>query len=612
MRYLFIFENYKDVLGDFSFLRKEPKYINFFKKLMEKDNSLTIDKVEEIYNELRIHRNTIKQNNIDILSLENTEQIEDVIQEIILIEKLNKFIKLLPNRLRNELKRDNDKLIKFKNAIIDFDYNEYKNIFLKKVIKYKSVDELLKAINNYLSTNNITIHELVDDIEDTNGIEVFNIIDDMVIAIVYDRKASCKFGSQQWCISGNGGGHWDTYVPNKLGVQYFIWDYSKEETDALSKIGISLYEHGKYVAFDKSDRKIDHLDKVLSDDILNSLLNIYELDKYQMEKYILYNIEALMGSTDINISKRINDIMDSDFKMKIFYNNPEGYIKLFKNIDDISDNDLLEVLDKNPSIFSLSVVNKRLPKDFVRDFVIKHPSQVKYVDKSHFDDLSIEDYMDMLSRYSEYIDDTIKNNRDNYNRDVNIFGLRADIKEVNNKLFKDPDFIEELFMSYPDTAIRYFPDCLRVLEPSVINDMYRNNKDTWDEVLNSNKGGYKPNIFMKGLKKYFSNEITMRNFDTMNFVIFNAGYDRKKVGENPKTGKSLYEEVLNVENFVNYNPFELDSPIIKMMKLRATTQGDIKTYGIWIEKDAIDVEDMRDMSEEEWFLDLIDSRKIPL
>lgn len=608
MKYLYIFENHKDITGEWSFLRKEPKYIDFFKKLNDNDEVKEDERIsiaKDYYEVIRKHRNTIKQNNMDIISLNSYEELTDVIQELELIEKFNKFTKLLPNHLRNEIKGSKEKQDKFKNSIIEFNYEEYKNVFLSKVSKYRNVNELLRAINNYLGSTNESIHILVDRIESTDGIRVFDIKDDILIAMVFSRKASCKFGSQQWCISGSTGNSWDSYVPDKMGVQYFIWDFNRDDTDAYSKIGISVYKNDKKEAFDKSDGSVLNLNNILGKDVVDSLLDISKISDDDLKSYLYYNLTSLMRrGHDSSDRIRFDRVIDDKLKKEIFSSDPTGYIKFFGNIDIINDDELMDLIDNDPLYISIKEINSRLPIEFLINFVIENPQYMKNIDKSHYVNISKSDFIKMLFNYTDFLDGE---------SNVNMYNLLADIKQINPLYFTEPSFIKTLLKLNTDHTLRYFPDLLQVLTIKTVNKLYRDNEEEWDGCLDNYQGknGYKTDTYLKHFKSYFSNKITMENFDTMDFFLFNASYQKIKIGVNSDNKKPQYEEVLTPEKFIIYNPLVVDG-MIGMMKYRTMMQEGLRTYGIWVNKGLFDEESIDNMlsKKESWFLDLVDSRKI--
>jgi hypothetical protein len=612
MKYLYIFEDHKDTQkgGDFYFLRKEPKYVEFFKDLMERDNFMTKSQAYERYNDIRAHRNTIKQNNIDVFAIKTVEELDDMIANVKLIERFNKFIKLLPNHLRNEIKGNEDKKEIFGYMVNEFDYEEYKEIFLTKVAKYRNVEELFSAINNYIGSDNKDIREIIDEIEGTDGIRVFKVLPNQLTAIVFSEKASCMFGSQQWCISDESRNYWDDYISDELGVQYFVWNFNKHDTNPLSKIGVTIYDNGRFDAFNKADKKVTHLIRAIGKDTTDSLLNIDQLPKEDLKEYFINNLRSdnYSGIKDNKYYKLLNQVVDDKFKRNSFFAEPYKCIKIFQTTDFLSDKEIQKAVDKEPNLITLQSLNKRLPTEFMYDFVIANPTKMHYVDKSHYENITEKDYLKMVFNYTDYIDELSFSS--------NPFSLISKLKEVRPEKFDDPIFIKLLFDTNLEVSLRYFNDGLTKIPIRVFNNMYRDNKKEWDDVLD--KFTYRENSTIPRtdeicliLRNYFRNEKAMTNYDTMDLFIFNARYEKREVGVNSINNKKIYEEILVPEKLITDHPFNLVK-LISQMRGRVIMYDDLKTYGIWVNKDLFDVDNINNMLDEDWFLDLVDSRKIEL
>tara|TARA_R110000772_G_scaffold2410_4_gene8600 strand:+ start:69023 stop:70891 length:1869 start_codon:yes stop_codon:yes gene_type:complete len=619
MKYLRLrlFENHEDLNGKWSFLRKEPKYLEFFKKLNDnskvpEDKEIEISK--DYYEIIQKHRNTIKQNNIDLFSLNNYEELTDEIADIELIEKFNKFTKLLPNHLRNELRGSKSKSKKFREVLIDFDYDEYKNIFLKKVSRYKSFESFYDAIKHYLGSNNKSIKELVDEIEESDGIRVFKVSGKMLVAMVFSKEASCKFGSSQWCISGNGGSYWDSYVPNKLGVQYFIWDFSRVGTDmsSWSKIGITIYKDG-LVAFDNTDSPITQLHHAIGKNTEKWLLSIDQLSNRDAKEYFRYNLNAIPKY--INKYGKLHPVLNDKFKKQVLWENPKKYMEIFSGIDFLTDQEVLDLLDKYPAMINKKMISNRLPSEKVIDYIIKAPDLLlsRSFNNDHFENLSKSNYRKMIFNlikraggWKEELD--APRAKDWYGDSYDFKNAWLELVKIKPEYLRDENFIESLFKINPDYSLRYLSKLLTELPFETMNSLYNDSSEQWDEILNSSGKWVEQSKHFNNVKGYYKNKGAMKNFEDNDLYVFNARYVNKKVGENPTTGKSYYERVLEPEKMVKYTPFK--EKFIPMMKIRAQIQGDLTTYGMWVSKDLFsNDDDIDNMLKDEWFVNLVDSKK---
>jgi hypothetical protein len=73
-----------------------------------------------------------------------------------------------------------------------------------------------------------------------------------------------------------------------------------------------------------------------------------------------------------------------------------------------------------------------------------------------------------------------------------------------------------------------------------------------------------------------------------------------------------FSKDVDIERMVPIDPYNTeDLSILSMMKLRASTQGDLKVYCIWIPKDAYTEKDLNNINDEEftYLRKLIDQKK---
>tara|TARA_R110000772_G_scaffold20466_5_gene57002 strand:+ start:149550 stop:151511 length:1962 start_codon:yes stop_codon:yes gene_type:complete len=242
------------------YLRKEPKYINLFFtfKIIEEKSDQDL---RDLYKSIQSHRNTLKQEGVDLTQMKTFEQIHDELTKMELIEKTNKFIKLLPSTLRKIIKGDKYLVEKFSHMLIDYNYDDYKNTFLKKVAKYRTADEFFGALENHLKSFQ-GISKIFNNIENHPGAKIVHSSEEYLVARIFSKKASMDLGSQQWCISNNSGYMWDNYIVNntngygsgkKPGTQYFIWDFRYSPSDSSSLVGATVYQDGQITAHNKAD-----------------------------------------------------------------------------------------------------------------------------------------------------------------------------------------------------------------------------------------------------------------------------------------------------------------------------------------------------------------------
>lgn len=233
-----LLENY-----EFPYLHKERKFIPLFRKFKAEGKSE--DDMVELYNLMIQKRNTLQAENIDLTKCNSYDEVYSILQNMSNVEKSNKFIKLLPNHLRDEIKHNQQNRTKFQELVSEYDYDDYKNNFLKKVAKYKTVEEFLQGLNDHISSISSEAKDVYDKIRSLSpGIKLVHGEPKLIIAEVFDYKTMSQIGSQQWCIATQEY-QWRSYVDNKIGRQYIIWDFNYPSTDPRSLIGVTLYQDNR-------------------------------------------------------------------------------------------------------------------------------------------------------------------------------------------------------------------------------------------------------------------------------------------------------------------------------------------------------------------------------
>lgn len=131
-------------------------------------------------------------------------------------------------------------------------------------------------------------------IDDTSEIVYQNENDNLLILKISTFKQSKLLGTNKWCISRDES-HFDNYTTNRF--QYFIYDFNKEPSDKLSKIGITLNPNGTYhTAHYGNDLKAKE------SDLYNFIKTIYQIDN---NLNLTKEIKNLYQLEDVNKNKNI-------------------------------------------------------------------------------------------------------------------------------------------------------------------------------------------------------------------------------------------------------------------------------------------------------------------
>ena len=447
------------------FLRKEPKYIPLFFYIHTKEN-VSISTLEDLYKDLQSHKNTIKQNNIDVLDSNSYEDIIDKLDIVRLIEKTNKFVKLLPSKLRGAIKNNPINFEKFSDMIIDYSYNDYKNTFLKKVSKYENPNDFFGALENHLSSFR-DVSDIYKSVEDNPNASVYYSSDDFLIAMIFSSDASCDLGSQQWCISNNRMGNmWNSYISKKggygssgkerPGVQYFIWDFRYPPSNVKSLIGVTYYNNDTILSHNKSDA--DYTSVSPNQPWFKYLRKFDDLRLEDKVKYVVNN-------PDMETYTHIISSLDDKKKRSLLSDSPR-LLLFFDDLSFLTKDEIWSLVSKDPSMGSEKTIIKELSDDQLFKLLIKRPS----LSKLTFRDME-NPYKKLIPRLSS--NDKIKiitNDYSFYETFVN--GMTQD--ELLKAIELDPNIM-----------IETSNDIANKVDSLKLKNLYLANKDKWDRMIES-------------------------------------------------------------------------------------------------------------------------------
>lgn len=221
-------------------LSKNLGYIGKFTEYLLHEN-IKYEDLVELYNQILDLKS--KNTTIDISKLSYEEAL-DKIQDINSDLQVNGLISQFPG----EQKR-------FSKDILDkssWDYSSNYNILLKvskkedvrtfisKVSRYKSKEELLKALKVFSKDANNSREQVKELLKNMKSEVVFE--NNKILIVRVDEIEDVKIlGSDtSWCILGQS--MWNRYTKGRL--QYIIYDYERDEYDPIFKIGFTLNKDG--------------------------------------------------------------------------------------------------------------------------------------------------------------------------------------------------------------------------------------------------------------------------------------------------------------------------------------------------------------------------------
>ena len=286
MKYLLLRENYqkaKKILKEEEIDINDTEFNNI-KNLLGKHTGY-LGKFTEWYFKqhtnityLRNLLNQILEVGLDksIDTFETAESLGDYLTKTMYDRKTKQVLKSLPSRARRLV---TDKLID-----LIFNFPQYivniKDFYSKKGGRYKDSDKLYS--DTEILINNLSGGWGVEYIKYKPEELVYKDSSTLILHIKdYDR--SCDLGSQHWCISTDKS-MWKDYTEG-FNKQYFIYDFSKSQSDKKSMIGVTINTSGLISAcYYKDDSEGDR----------NEILNEYG-------QYLNpYSKEYIKGKIDIN------------------------------------------------------------------------------------------------------------------------------------------------------------------------------------------------------------------------------------------------------------------------------------------------------------------------
>ena len=548
---------FRDEVGGSSpsaYLRKEQKYIPLFFRLKVIDGA-NDQELQDLYRDIQKHRNTIKQNNIDLLKCTTLEQVQDELTRVELIEKTNKFVKLLPSTLRTNIKRDKDAMTKFSNMLMDYSYEDYKNTFLKKVAKYRTVDELFNALENHLKSFQ-GISKIFQDIENHPGAKIVHSSDDYLIAIIFSKSASCDLGSQQWCITNRGGSMWDSYISSQRGyggkerpgVQYFIWDFAYKSSDAKSLIGVTMYNDNTNISHNKSDGQFS-----ISGQRWAKYLKRFDALSHEDQ------IRLVANNPDIEGYKKTIGNLGEESKRKWLQEIPELLLQ-FDDLSFLSNQEIWNLVKRNEELAKAESIAKELTDDQKIYLVVRNPDLLE-------EKWTTNPYKDITGKLTRKQRITMISNKHSL---YSAF-----------ELSEDEHF--ELINLDPKILISHVKMAQKVNQMRLKKE-YMANKEKWDNSIKTATGEKKTKIELM-LSHLTKDEGRLDMEDHNNCYIIVAGIQMKDNEEYliPDENKITYvEDILSPQN-----------QKISAAMLMANFNEDLNGFNAWVPKDLLDLSDLQ-------------------
>ena len=238
-------------------LKTNPGYIFTFTKFFYKDKA-SLESLKYLYTLIKQLGRKVGELPQQIDKYESYEKLLDDIMRIEEHTRFNKIVAELPANFKKEARED-DNYFSLVVTMSDNIYKDYYHLMKTKSFSFKTFDELYQATiahtDSYLNMN-----EVLRQIEETEGAKLHYNKGNIVIAIIDTEAASKKLGSVSWCISSRG--MWQHYnSPEKLTVQYFIWNFGVKYSSNDFRLGTTINPDGSVNTSHLKDDTYTKLDK---------------------------------------------------------------------------------------------------------------------------------------------------------------------------------------------------------------------------------------------------------------------------------------------------------------------------------------------------------------
>lgn len=235
--------------------KKKPTIEKTFKKINELvylDNFSDLNRVVDKYKE---NEAILKLNDFELINAFKTaaesnkssytiyEKFDDAMSKIIHDHKVKQFINSIASNKYNHLY--DEKTYKIASNLYDLNLpdNSLQEYIGKKIAAFKTPEEFNGALSKFLeSLNSFTLEATLNKAEKF-GIQVISENHNKLILRINNFEESKTMGSSSWCISRSES-YFHSYADG--AEQYFLFDFSKENTDNASMIGITLHTNGEY------------------------------------------------------------------------------------------------------------------------------------------------------------------------------------------------------------------------------------------------------------------------------------------------------------------------------------------------------------------------------
>ena len=237
--------------------KKNPTIAKTFKQIKDIAYVEHFDNLTKIINKYKDNEVILKLNEFALLltfkdaaannehSFTIYEKFDDAMSKIIRDHKVKQYINSIASKKYEHLY--NEQTYKLAGELFDMKLpdNSLQEYVGKKLAAFKTPEQFNEALNLFLeSLNSFEMKATIAKAEKF-GVQVISENDNKVILRIDNFETSKLMGSSSWCISRDES-YFKSYANGR--EQYFLFDFSKDNTDNRSMLGITLEKNGEYSA----------------------------------------------------------------------------------------------------------------------------------------------------------------------------------------------------------------------------------------------------------------------------------------------------------------------------------------------------------------------------
>jgi len=260
-----------DEFGNLNYLGLMTKY--------RFEQEISMDELKDMLPWLKDNGNRLPKNP---LKYSEFEELKDDIITVDNKQRVKEIYDLYPRAQKDVMNIEDEEL---QNKFLKIHEISKIDQFKQKLSSLKSEEDIKRHLNEFISkySKDLTEFGTIQKIKKTDS-KILYKKGEIIVAEVFDYPASQKLGSSNWCIS-TGEGSFNSYTRGTKR-QFFMWDFSLDQTDPLFLVGFTTNSNG-------------------------SITNIHDMRDKSLTGSIPEKVRTSMSSMDISIKP-------FEFKQQIF------------------------------------------------------------------------------------------------------------------------------------------------------------------------------------------------------------------------------------------------------------------------------------------------------